>query len=334
MNDTGLLVLETTTGTVLAVPAEEVHVAWLALPARNPVQARAAARAMLATRLAVPQDALHVAIATGADAAGNRLVVAVDHAVMQRWLDAARALGSEPDAMVPDCLLLPFPAVTDERSVHLLERDGRWLVRGAGLAFAGDTALADALVGDRPRIVLGDAAEVLAQGARSTPIDLLQDRYARAPARPASGRRLRWLAAAVLLAPLVLPAASAARHAWAARVLQDTARDEAAVSLGVAVVDPLGATGAQRVLLDARNALPRAIGALSAAVAARPGTHLDTLHFSTSDGLVAGVVHGGPADLAALDAGLAEAGLALAIVEEGRSGDGRQRSELRLEVAP
>lgn len=331
MNDRTPWVLGTETHTVLAVPAEEVHVAWLALPARNPVQARAAASAMLATQVAAAQDTLHVAIATDADDAGNRLVVGVDHAVMQRWLDEARSRDIEPDIVVPDCLLLPSPPPGDEGTLHVLQRDGRWLVRGAGLAFAADAALAEMLVGDRPLTMVDD--DVLSRGAQSAPVNLLQGAYAREPDRPSPARRLRWLAAAVLLLPLVMPAASAARHAWAAHALGETARDEAAALLGTEVDDPLAATDARRQLLDARDTLPRTVAALTAAVAARPGTRVDTLHFSVADGLVAGVVHGGPADLAALDASLAEAGLALAILEERPAADGRQRTELRLESA-
>ena len=106
------------------------------------------------------------------------------------------------------------------------------------------------------------------------------------------------------------------------------------VSLGREVDDPLAAAEAQRARLDAGNTLPRAVDALSAAIAARPGTSVHALHYSVADGVVAQVDHGGPADLAALDANLAGAGLALAILEEGEASDGRRRTRLQLEPTP
>lgn len=321
--------MESTAGTLLAVPAESVHVAWLALPARNAVQARAAAHALLSREVATPPDTLHVAIADEADGDGNRLVVGVDRPVLQRWLDDARAAGIDPVAVVPDCLLLPPPASGDD-AVHVLRAGDRWLVRGPGIAFAAEPSLAGRLLGDHATIEVGDDA--LANGARSPAVNLLQGAFADTPERPAGGRRIRWLAAAVLAMPLLVPAATAARHAWAAHGLEATARSEATAVLGTAAEDPLAATDAHLARLAGADALPRAVSALAAAIAARPGIHLETLRQSPADGLVVGVVHGGPADLAALDAGLREAGFALAIVDERRAADGRQRTDLQLET--
>ena len=334
MNTSKLVVGEGAGRRVLAVPSEQVHVAWLALPSRTPVQARAAARALLAERLAAAPVILHVAVSDEADAAGRRVVVAVDPAVMAGWLEDARAQGFEPDAVVPDCLLLPSPASGEDDTVQVLPRDGRWLVRGNGLALAADPALAGVLLGDRPRTMIdaSDGDAVIAHGASYPPVDLLQDTFARG--RPSTGRRLRWLAAAVVLLPLLLPAVSAARHGWTANALRETGREEASIALGTTVDDPLAATDARLASLRAANLLPHAVSALAAAVASRPGMHVDTLRFRQGESPVVRIVHGGAADLAALDAALRESGLTLALLEEGAAADGRRRSDLRVEAAP
>lgn len=321
--------------TVVAVPAEQVHLAWLALPSRTAVQARAAARALLANQLAVAPDTLHVAVSDTIDPAGMRLVAAVEPAVMADWLQRARALGLAPATLVPDCLLLPSPT-GDEDTVQVAVIDDRWLCRGPELAFTADPALASLMLGDRPRNMLfgADADALLARGAATPPLNLLQDVFSDEPARPSSLRRLQWLVAAVVLMPLLLPVASAARHAWAANVLRETATTEAVAALGDVGDDPLAAADARLASLRDAHGLPRTLAALAAALRSRPGTHLEFVRYRPDGELVASIVHGGSADLAALDLALRESGLALAIVEEGTAPDGRQRSDLRIEAAP
>lgn len=323
------------TRTVVAVPAELVHLAWLALPSCTAVQARAAARALLANQLAVAADTLHVAVSDTIDTAGMRLVAAIEPAVMAGWLQRTREMGLAPDVLVPDCLLLPSPSLDDD-TVQVVVIGDRWLCRGPALAFAADPALAALMLGDRPRCMLTgpDADTQLARGAAAPPLDLLQDTFSNEPARPSTPRRLRWLVAAVLLMPLMLPVASAARHAWATHVLRDTATTEAVAALGVVGEDPLVAADARLASLRDAHDLPRTLAALTAALGARPGPRLESLRYRPDGELVAGVVHGGSADLAALDLALRDSGLALAIVEEGTAPDGRQRSDLRIEAAP
>lgn len=108
---------------VLAVPGSDVAMHWLALDGDpTPAQAAAAARLRLGDEMAGPIEAMH--IAAGRRENGLTAIAAVPAARMQAWLDEARALGLEPDVVIPAPLLLLAP--------------GEGLVRFAGLAPAAD----------------------------------------------------------------------------------------------------------------------------------------------------------------------------------------------------
>lgn len=291
------------TRTVLVVPGRPVRIEQLDLPAHSEAQARAAARALVAGRLARPA-ALHVAL-DPARTAPVRTVASVEDAVLRAWLARAEAFGLRPDAALPEPLLLLEPP---EAGVHVLDAGDRWLVRGDGLAFSATPDLAERVLGGRTRIPVTDAIEDLAARALQPALDLLQGDFApaSAQARP-RGRRLAWLAAALLASPLLLVAAQALRLELAARALES----RATATLDAALPGSAGdAAGLDERLRTARapRGFAAASGALFAAVHARPGTHLVDLEYARGDRLRARLFHRDAADLEALRGALAADG--------------------------
>ncbi len=317
---------------IMVVPGAAVRIERLELAAHSTTQARAAAAAMLATRLA-RADIVHVAL----DDAGpgpRRTVAAVDGGLLRSWLDRAAGFGLTIAAAVPEQLLLPPP--DDAGVAHVLDAGDRWLVRSDDLAFVAEPALAARVLGDRARMPLQGDREDFAVRALRPEIDLLQGEFTPAwkRVRPAGRRRLAWLAAALLASPLLLVAAQALQLDLAARALE--ARAEATVrealpASGAAATD--GADTIDRRLQAAREplAFAAATGALFAATAARPGMHLVELEYKRGDRLRAVLAHAGADDLEALRAALAADGWRMV---EGGSRDapgGGQHTALSLE---
>lgn len=300
---------EPSTRTVLVVPGVEVHLRWLSLPGRSVAQSVAAARLQLAEHLAVETPALHVVIADRSEADGTRLVAAVDSAVLQQWLARATQLGVVPDAVVPDCLLLE-PA-TDAAAV-VMEWDGRWLIRGAGLACSLEPEAARMLLGERapaqpPAHATAHTIACLAQGAMRVPINLLQHAFAARPAaaQTITARRLVVLAALVLLSPLVLLLAQTLRYEIGARMLQSRAAAQLGVRDAAAVP---AALQARRHTGVAADRLAVQLGPLFAAVDAMPAAELDQLDYHTTQPLRGTLLHGDGASLQQLSARLAQQG--------------------------
>jgi general secretion pathway protein L len=294
--------------TILVVPGVDVHLRWLTLPGRSIAQSVAAARLQLAEHLAVETQALHVVIADRADADGTRLVAAVDSGVMQQWLARAMQCGVVPDAVVPDCLLLE-PGVDAAAVMHW---DGRWLIRGAGLACSLEPEAARTLLGDRVPAVppAADTAQSIACFARCAPhapINLLQHAFATKTAvvQTIGLRRLAALAALVLLSPVVLLLAQTLRYEIGARVLHA----RAAMQLGVrdAAAVP-AALQTRRQAGTATDRLAVQLSTLFAAVDTLPAAELDQLDYTATRPLRATLLHTDDASLQQLSARLAEAG--------------------------
>lgn len=298
---------------VLGVPGGEVTCAWLPLTAHSEAQARAASRLQLAPRLATPVEALHVAVAATAD--GHRLVAACTDAAMRGWLQRAATLGLRPDVVLPDCLLLPAPA-DDDTTIAVVVDGGRWLCRGAGLAFTAEATLAAVVLADQETRQVTEGAEtLLARGAVAPPaIDLLQGPHALRVAHAATGptpRRLAWLGAALLLSVPLLVAADALRYTVAAQRLDAEAL---ALAAGVLPAGDVATPAAALAALEAwraPDAQAAARATLFAAVAARPGVRLSRLLQAPGSGLQATVHHADADALAALRATLASQRLQL-----------------------
>ncbi|WP_407352265.1 type II secretion system protein GspL [Luteimonas sp. R10] len=325
--------------TVLVVPGTQAPALWLELPARNPVQALAAARALVAERLAGSGDTLHIAIAAAADEDdAPRPVVAVERALMTHWLERAAALGLTVDALVPDHLALPTP---EDDGVLVVADGDECIVRGARLAFRGEAALAAVVLEGRPQQVVeaGPQAEaLLAAGARQPAIDLLQYDFARTPAQPRGARawrRAAVLAALLALSPLLLWGAEALRYTLAARALetQAAAKVDAALPGRAPTQPPLAAARAALRQAQARDGFAHAASALFAAVPRIEGAQLDRLSYGEDDALRATLSHARADELDVLRDALADAGLALQPAGTRRA-DGRLHSELDILPEP
>jgi general secretion pathway protein L len=303
------------TRTVLVVPGDAVRIEQLELQAHSAVQAQAAARALLEGRLARP-GALHVAL-DAPSSSTLRTVAAVDPDTLRGWLARAGALGLRPDAAVPEQLLLPAP--DDGESVHVLDAGDHWLVRGAGLAFSAEPALAARVLEGRGTVRLDGSLEGLASRALHPEVDLLQGGFAPASARarPAGRHRIAWLAAALLASPLVLVGAQALRLELAAGALESRAVATVRAALPAAADAPPEALRTHLQAAREPQAFAAASGALLAAVAGRPGTYLVDVEYQRGDRLRAVLFHGGPDDIDALRGALAADGWRL--VEGGSS---------------
>lgn len=299
--------------TVLVVPGIQARALWLDLPARNPVQALAAATLLAADHIAGPRDALHIAIAPGA-VGDPRLVVVVQREVIQAWLDRAAALGAMPDAVVPEHLMLPL---IDAETITVVRIDDRWAVRGEQLAFSAEPELATRVIGERALTLIDDPQRVeamFAAAASAPAIDLRQYAFAIEGARregwPAY-RRVAALLAALALSPLLLISAQALRYEMAARNLQARAQTIAqSVSPGYVDSDPLPAIDARLLELQTTDAFAAHAGALLGAIELTAGAQLDALSYSDAV-LQARVVHAGAAELEAIRSAVAERGLQL-----------------------
>lgn len=300
--------------TVLVVPGDAVRIDRIELQAHSAAQARAAARALLADRLA-RRTGLHVAL--DADASATlRTVASVEPEALRGWLARAQAFGLHPDAAVPEQLLLP---ASGDDVVHVLDAGDRWLVRGAGLAFSAEPQLAARVLGERPLVPVDGGLDGLAARALRPDVDLLQDGFipASARAKPAGRRRLAWLAAALLASPLVLVAAQALRMDLAARALESRAESTVRAALPAGADATAGTLQARLQAAREPTAFAAASGDLFAAVAARQGTHLAGLEYQRGDRLRAVLFHRDADDVEALRGTLAADGWRL--VEGGSS---------------
>lgn len=317
----------------VVVPGSEARALWLPLSARSHAQAVAEARVLAAPQLAGPGDDLHVAVAAESAPGAPRLVVLVERARLQHWLDRARALGAEPETLTPDHLMLP-PG--DGESATVLDAGGQWVVRAGPLSFSAEPALARQVLGDRPvdRIDAEDRIEALLATAVPA-IDLLQrgtHGTARAPGpRP---RRLAWLAAALALSPAVLLGAQTLRYQFASHQLQQQAQDQVGAALGLdrAVTDPVARTAAALEALRAPARFAEEAGALFDAVAQLDGAYLAALRYQEGQ-LRADVVHPRAQDIEGLQTALADAGVTVRLLDTRAVADG-VRGELVLEKRP
>lgn len=282
--------------TVLVVPGTAAPAFWLPLPTHNPVQALAAAHALVEDRLAAGHRDAHLAMAPRAGGDGEWLLVAVDPATVRDWLGRAARLGVVPAVLLPDHLALPQP---DDDRVLVVEDGGDWIVRGTRQAFRAEAVLAARVLEDRlqRRVVnLADAESLLVAGASAPAIDLLQGAFARgdAPVRGARAwKRAALLAAALALSPLLLWAAEAARCALAARALerQVAARIDAALPGRDRSQPALEAMRAQVAHLRARDAFAGTASVLFAAIAQVDGVQLEALAYAPDGTLRATLAH-------------------------------------------
>lgn len=201
----------------MIVPAADVSVNYADMPGLTSAQARAAARLLASESSVAPLETLHVA--TGeADGNGDRLIAAVDHALMAGWLAEAQAAGFDPELVVPASLLLPRPEDGYVRAALF----GTIMLRGRTSAFADEPGLTTLILGEAA-VEDVDASAGLAAMLADPPVNLRQGAFARRTRWQVDWKlvkRLGWLGAAVLLVTLAIHLMLIMKYSVAADALE------------------------------------------------------------------------------------------------------------------
>jgi general secretion pathway protein L len=323
--------------TIAIAPGEQVLLHWLELPSGlAPAQAAAAARLMAADMSVQPVSEMHVAVGPEVEGENARAVALVPAITMAGWLSRLQAQGLDPDAMIPEPLLLPRP------SEGFLRYDAGALAlyRGRNDAFSIEPELAELIVAGS--VVETIEAEALEDGLWqqiSTPaVDLRQGMFAKRRRWKIEWplvRRLAALGAAIMVVTLAIQIVAILRYTYAADALEIEANQLAAQTLRRS--GPLSNAPAQ---LQQRLTELRGSGAgygslasaLFDAVRATPNAELTAMLFDETGALRATVQGDTPATLSALQARLGSGGLR---VEAGplRTGGGRPAVELTVRTS-
>ena len=219
--------------TIVVVPGAEVLARWLDLPSGSPAQTTAAAAWAMRSDLATSPERTVVALGPAVPDQA-RLAVFADSARVEAWKHHADLLGAPADVVTPDHLLIPEPETPD--ALAILNRGDQILLRSRRLACSLEPELASLMAEGRPVEVIDPAlAETtLIRAALTSPVNLLA--VAGRRASRASWRRTAVLAAALVLSPLILILAAAARDDLAARGID--ARDRAAATAALRTLPP------------------------------------------------------------------------------------------------
>jgi general secretion pathway protein L len=319
---------------VAVVPAADVTVHWVDLPALAPAQALAAARLLAAEASAEPMERLHVAVDRGPAGDGAPRAMAIASAArMSDWLDRAAALGHDPDQVVPASLLIQPPA----EGLRRLAWGAMDLVRGPTTAFAAEPELVSVATGgetietiDAPTFEAALAA-VLA----TAPLDLRQGAFAKRRRWRIDWRlvrRLALLGAAILAVTLLIQLALILRYSFAADRLEADAEAVARQALPRAASianAPVQLAERLSALRGGGAGFGATAAAAFAAVRDTPNVDLGSLRFDRDGSLQISVLAGGAGDVAALQQRLAAAGF---LVSAGapRPGGGRQITDLTV----
>ncbi|MNI13866.1 GspL cytoplasmic actin-ATPase-like region [compost metagenome] len=321
--------------TIAVAPGADVMTRWLDLPPGTAAQGRAAARWTLRDQAASDVEGLDVALGAHLGVApadgGLRLTAAVSAKLLQAWLRWMETFDIRPEAIVPDALCLPAPSEAETLTAARLGADVA--LRGAAFAATVQPDLVEAAAAGRALAWLeGEALDAaLAAGAMAAPVDLLQAQDRRERGQAAKGWRLAaGLAAAVLASPLILLAAEGLKDRAAAD------RADAGAKAGAVKLYPELATAddpASEALRRLKSGPPpggtaRALAAVFASVERVPGAELDAAAVG-DEGLRVTIAHPAFADLDAIRADLAEAGLAV-VDETSAEEEGRMVSTLSV----
>ncbi|MBV7257817.1 hypothetical protein KCG44_13605 [Pacificimonas sp. WHA3] len=187
---------------IAVIPGEAATASWTELEGATSAQQHAAARYRIADALALPQHQAHIAVADGADEDGRHLAVAVDSRAMSAWLARLAAHGVDPDAVIPDHVLLP--AAEQLRMYEIASN--RLAVRAHAKAFTAEPGLVQLILGETHVPEAADPATTrgaMAAGSAAPIINLRSGLFAKAGQRrlEARGRRMILWALAI---PLLL----------------------------------------------------------------------------------------------------------------------------------
>jgi general secretion pathway protein L len=300
---------------VAVVPGEEVAVHWLELPAGlAPAQALVAARMAAADLGAEGLADLHVALGGETEGSGLRAVALTPALRMTRWIEQLQAHGLDPDAIVPEPLLLVPP----EQGFARFARGDVPLYRAATEAFSIEPELAAVIVGDGPVTELDRQAfeDGIAPSLAAMPVDLRQGVFAKRRRWKIEWpwvRRIAALAIVLLAVTLAIQLASILRYTYAADALEAETQ-EVAVSVlppGTNTADPARRLAERVADLRGSGAGYTAItSALFAAVRATAGVELGAFTFERDGSLRVAVLADTPANVALLQQRIQAAGFA------------------------
>ncbi|MEP6786656.1 MAG: type II secretion system protein GspL [Sphingomonadales bacterium] len=297
---------------VAIVPARDVTVRSLPLPNLSDAQANAAARLAMAEHSLTPIEALHVA-AGPADEDGNRTVVSIESVRVTERLVSLADVGLDPDRLLAAPLLLPIPEAGFVRATF----DNETVLRGRDAALLDDETLTRFLLGagaittfDRPAM-----EEALVRSVDGVNADLRQGPFAKRRQWAADAARLRRFAVmALILGVLILitQIVSIMRTNLTASGIESDNQSRAAALLppGTVVTDPaLQVEARLTAVAGAGGGFTPLASAYATAVNATPNVELGSMIFDGEGGLRATVRAGSPADLDAVEARIAAAGL-------------------------
>lgn len=194
----------TSDGTALIglAPAASVRLAMAeASPsASTPRQAATVARVAAIEQSLGDPDTLHAASAAVPDEEGALVTAVVANSTMLEWIDWARALGVDPDHIVPAASLLP---VGEEWVAAAIGPEH--LVGRRALVLPNEPALAEAIVGGAEVETLGaDAIEAeIAAMAKAPILDLRTGRFAKRRRLVIDRDRIRELIILAALIPII-----------------------------------------------------------------------------------------------------------------------------------
>jgi general secretion pathway protein L len=317
---------------VAVAPGDSVALHWLELSSGlAPAQAAAAARLLVGEQMAQPISDLHVAVGRETESELGRSVALVPAATMASWLGELAAIGVDPDAIVPEPLLLPVP----EEGIVRFDRSEYSLFRAPGEAFALEPDTAELIVAGRPVVEI-DAdvfAAALAPAAEDPLLDLRQGAFARRRQwriDPALVRRLATLAIFLVLVTLAIQIATIMRYTFGADALEAETRRVAAAALprNPGVANPSLELSDRLIALRGGGVGYGTISsALFAAIRATPNVELNGLAFSPDGSLRATIAADNLAPLEDLGRRVEAAGF-VAELGPPRSGGGRRVADL------
>jgi len=298
--------------TVAVVPGVDTTIRWLDLPPGSQVQQRAAALWMLKDATAVPADRLAVALGAAPSAGRPRLVAIVGLSLLQAWVDYLDALGVRADAIVPDVMTVPEPEEDDR--LNAVAFGPAMALRGRGFAASVQSDLVALVAGSRRVEPITDPTAVeqsLIAASLAPPIDLLsaQDRTRGTVRR--DWTRAAALAGLLLVSPLVLVAAAAARDEAAARADVRSTYAEIARVAPELTAQP-GSIEALRRRVRAAPPPGGVIGAtaaLFAAIEGIDGAELGLLTIDPEAGMKASITHTDYQDIRTMGRGMSASGL-------------------------
>ena len=297
--------------TVAVVPGTDVMARWLDLPSGGSAQVRAAALWALRDSLAAPADRLSVTLGAPGPAGEPRLVLVVNQALLSAWTDYLDVLGVRADVLVPDMMTLPVSAADD--ALSMVAFGPSLALRGHRFAVAVQPDLLDLVRGDQPIESEAALERALVAAALNPPVNLLAG-VDRDGSRGGGGwRRAAQLAAVLLISPLVLTLASAARDDLAARRIEAGTRDLIRTRLPdlAASTDPVAEINRRLEVAAPPGGLTAAAAALFTAVEGVEGAELDSFVADPETGVRATVSYPAYQDLDSLRAAMAAAGMRL-----------------------